>query len=131
MSTQPEPQADVQAVYRRLGAAGFSTPNSAWLACMVASWCCGKGVLPDCLGLEPQPFHALTARLFPNVALPSRAPSGSRLDYGRMLEREDLVGLLRQYAVATDCEPIIALLVAGCLGSDHLWQDLGLWSRGS
>lgn len=21
------------------------------------------------------------------------------------------------------------ILVAGCLGDDHLWQDLGLWSR--
>jgi nitrogen fixation protein NifQ len=21
------------------------------------------------------------------------------------------------------------ILVAGCMGSDHLWQDLGLWSR--
>lgn len=48
-----------------------------------------------------------------------------------MLEKQDLEGLLRRHAAKSDPETecIIALVVAACLGSDHLWQDLGLWSR--
>jgi nitrogen fixation protein NifQ len=48
-----------------------------------------------------------------------------------MLEREDLEKLLREHAAveAPERDWIIALLVAGCLGGDHLWHDLGLFAR--
>ena len=107
------------------------SPNYEWLACMVASWCAGQGVLPDFLGLEPDQFIDLKDTYFQDCALPVQAESGSQLDFSRMLEKEDLVNLLKQYSRPNTLEMdwMIAIIVAGCLGSDHLWQDLGLWSR--
>jgi nitrogen fixation protein NifQ len=98
---------------------------------MIASWCVGKSVLPDCLGLACHDFAALKAHYFVDFELSSLAASSKKLDFSRMLERDDLINLLRHYSrphvVETDW--IIGLLVAGCLGEDHLWHDLGLWSR--
>ncbi len=107
------------------------TPNQEWLACMLASWSVGQGVLPDFLGLDSEQFTALKKHFFPGLAIPNQAPSGSQLDYSRMLERADLVNLLKTYCRPDTLEIdwMIAIIVAGCLGSDHLWQDLGLWSR--
>lgn len=105
--------------------------NSVWLAQIVASWQVGKGVLPDYLGLSNHQFHALLHRVFPGYWLSAKAVSASRLEFSRMLEKQDLEQLLRQYAVAKTAETewLISIIVAACLGSDHLWQDLGLWSR--
>lgn len=107
------------------------SPNHDWLACMVASWCDGQGVLPDTLGLEADQFNILIKHFFPGCPIPGQAPSGSKLDFSRMLEKEDLVNLLKLYAKPNNPEIdwIIGIIVAACLGSDHLWQDLGLWSR--
>jgi nitrogen fixation protein NifQ len=107
------------------------TPNLEWLVCILASWCDGQSVLPDYLGLDSDQFKQLIDTYFQDCNLPEHAPSGSKLDFSRMLEKEDLVNLLKKY-----CRPdkpginwMIDIIVAGCLGSDHLWQDLGLWSR--
>lgn len=124
-------QDDRELLYFRLKSIAMINPNHEWLSCMVASWYVGQGVLPDRLGLELEQFTALKACFFPGVNVPERAPSGSQLDFKRMLEKEDLVKLLKQFGRAENNETdwIIGTLVAGCLGSDHLWQDLGLWSR--
>jgi nitrogen fixation protein NifQ len=107
------------------------TPNQEWLACIIASWCDGQSVLPDYLGLESDQFKQLTDTYFRGCNLPEKAPSGSKLDFSRMLEKEDLVNLLKHYSRPNTLEMdwMIAIIVAGCLGNDHLWQDLGLWSR--
>ncbi|MFA5924143.1 MAG: nitrogen fixation protein NifQ [Methylobacter sp.] len=124
-------QDDREQFYSRLNSKSIITLNHEWLACMVASWRVGQGVLPDYLGLEPDQFKQLKDTYFQDCTLPEQAVSGSQLDFSRMLEKEDLVNLLKHY-----CRPdthemdwMIAIIVAGCLGSDHLWQDLGLWSR--
>jgi nitrogen fixation protein NifQ len=107
-------------------------PNGEWLARLLASWLAGEGSLPDCLGLEAEAFAALAEHYFPGVPLSGTAPSGRRIDFSRMLERDDLQRLLLGYAeCAHPCEAewLSDILVAGCMGSDHLWQDLGLWSR--
>jgi nitrogen fixation protein NifQ len=118
-------------IYAQLTAQPLRTPNHEWLACMLASWCAGGGVLPDCLGLPCHDFAALKAYYFADYALPTKAPSGKQLDFSRMLERDDLINLLKHYSrpYVVEMDWIIGLLVAGCLGDDHLWQDLGLWSR--
>lgn len=105
--------------------------NHQWLACIIASWTVGESVLPDYLGLSPNDFHALKQHYFPHQDLPNIAPSGKQLDFERMLERDDLIKLLKDHAEPKRIETdwIIGILVAACLGEDHLWQDLGLWSR--
>ena len=98
---------------------------------MVASWCAGQGVLPGYLGLGTDQFKQLNDTFFQDYSLPEQAASGSRLDFSRMLEKEDLVNLLKHYSRpdTPEMDWMIAIIVAGCLGNDHLWQDLGLWSR--
>lgn len=122
---------DRETIYSQLIQSSLLTPNHQWLACMLASWCVGDSVLPDYLGLERSDFTALKNAYFADYPLPEQAPSGNRLDFQRMLERQDLINLLKQYSnpQAVEIDWIIAILVAGCLGSDHLWHDLGLWSR--
>jgi len=108
------------------------SPNHEWLACMMASWCAGQGVLPDYMGLEREQFNDLTNHLFPGSSIiPAHAPSGSKLDFSRMLEKDVLVNLLKQFSNPDiiEIDWVIGVIVAGSLGSDHLWQDLGLWSR--
>jgi len=122
---------DRESIYSQLTAQAPRMPNHEWLACMVASWCVGESVLPDYFGLERPDFAALKNSYFADYPLPENAPSGNRLDFQQMLERQDLINLLKQYSnpQAVEVDWIIVILVAGCLGRDHLWQDLGLWSR--
>lgn len=122
---------DREYLYSQLTPQPICTPNHEWLACIVASWCAGKSVLPDYLGLECHDFAALKACYFADYPLPEYASSGKKLDFSRMLERQDLINLLKHYSKPQiiEIDWIIGLLVAGCLGDDHLWHDLGLWSR--
>lgn len=131
MSAALQLKDDRERIYSRLKSTSITTPNHEWLFCITASWCAGQGVLPNCLGLEPEQFEALKEHFFPDRNLPELAPSGSKLDFNRMLEKDDLVKLLKHYSKLNtiDTDWIIGIIVAGCLGSDHLWQDLGLWSR--
>ncbi|MGZ8222607.1 MAG: nitrogen fixation protein NifQ [Methylobacter sp.] len=131
MSAALQLQDDREQIYSRLKSKFMVTPNHEWLTCMLASWCAGQGALPDFLGLESGQFNALKKHFFPYCSIPEQAPSGNKLDFSRMLEKDDLVNLLKHYSKPDNPEAdwIIGVLVAGCLGSDHLWQDLGLWSR--
>jgi nitrogen fixation protein NifQ len=105
--------------------------NAEILARVLASWSAGEGALPDCLGLEPEEYRRLLDAFFPGAAVPAKAyglpPDGSRLP-----EADDLRGLLLRHAQRPQLPEtgwIASILVSGCLGDDHLWQDLGLWSR--
>jgi nitrogen fixation protein NifQ len=120
-----------ESYYRALLACSDGSPNAIRLAQIIASWQAGEGVLPHALGLSEGQFERLLQQRFPGYRLPVAAPSGKTLDFSRMLEKQDLEQLLRQFAAVADEETdwLIAILVAACLGSDHLWQDLGLWSR--
>ena len=131
MSTALQLQDDRDQLYSRLTSTTIVSPNHEWLACMVASWCAGQGVLPGYLGLGTDQFKQLNDTFFQDYSLPEQAASGSRLDFTRMLEKEDLVNLLKHYSRpdTPEMDWMIAIIVAGCLGNDHLWQDLGLWSR--
>ncbi|MGR8953205.1 MAG: nitrogen fixation protein NifQ [Gammaproteobacteria bacterium] len=120
-----------QQCHDALMARADGSANCRWLAQIIASWQAGEGVLPDALGLGEHQFQQLMAQRFPGCRVDPIAPSGKTLDFSRMLEKQDLENLLRQFADKNtpETEWLIAIIVAACLGSDHLWQDLGLWSR--
>ncbi|WKJ91409.1 nitrogen fixation protein NifQ [Methylomonas montana] len=120
-----------QHIYQDLMACAGQSPNRVWLAQIIASWSVGDGVLPDSLGLSSEQFQQLLDHYFPGYPLAEQAYSGSSLDYSRMLEKQDLEILLVQFASQSGVETewLIAMIVSACLGNDHLWQDLGLWSR--
>jgi len=121
----------LQQAYNRLKVSPMMSPNHEWLVCITASWCAGQSVLPDYMGLEPDQFNKLKNNYFQDSFLPELAPSGIYNDFDRMLERDDLINLLTRYSKANTLEInwVIGIIVAGCLGNDHLWQDLGLWYR--
>ena len=119
-----------QQAFDELMACAIPSVNNVWLAQIIASWQVGEGVLPAAMGLGRERFHHMLERQFPGYTIDAAAVSGSVLDFSRMLEKQDLEQLLRQFASRSDeTEWLIGIIVAACLGSDHLWQDLGLWSR--
>jgi len=131
MSAVLQYQSTLEQAYNRLKTSPVMSPNHNWLASMAASWCVGLSVLPDYMGLKPNQFQQLKCTYFQVDKLPEQAVSGIQLDFNRMLEKEDLVKLLTRNSRVNTLEMdwLIAMIVAGCLGNDHLWQDLGLWSR--
>ena len=120
-----------QAHYDSLMACAGQTCDNVWLAQMIASWRVGLGVLPDYLGLTSEQFYHVIQSQFPDCHIPAKAVSAINPDFSRMLEKQDLEQYLRNYALPNNPlnEVIITIIVTACLGNDHLWQDLGLWSR--
>ncbi len=111
-----------------LHAAGFA--NDDLFARMLSSQAAGAGVLPPGLGLTAEDFARLYTRHFPHaglIGMHGRPDAGA----GRAAEIDDLVDLLRAHRSGADeSEAWMATIVAtACMGGDHLWQDLGLWSR--
>ena len=123
-----------EALYQRLVGAGRDgvpvDPNRDFIAQMLASWLVGRGALPAFMGLDETPFAAMVAALFPDhgpVAPNSdRAPLEDRYD-----ESDDVRALLEAHRAhrAASERWIVEIIAAGCMASDHLWSDLGLFSR--
>ncbi len=105
--------------------------NDDQLACILASWSCGLGGLPVFLGLEHEQFHAMLAYHYPGFNARQLEQPQAQLNSERWHERNDLLTLLLQdRAGESESEKWIAEIVsAACMAQDHLWQDLGLWSR--
>jgi len=120
-----------QAWYEEWMTARRGDPVEETLARMLASWQCGEGMLPDNLGLSPQAFDNLLAYHFPHFPSQQIRHPGRTLDAQRRDEMVDLHRLLtQQRSQSSETELWLAdIVVAGCLGNDHLWQDLGLWNR--
>lgn len=111
-----------------LHAAGYA--NDDLFARMLSSQAAGAGVLPPGLGLTAEAFARLYTRHFPHaglIGMHGRANAGD----GRDIERRDLVELLVEHRADMDLSEVwvAEIVAAGCMGGDHLWQDLGLWSR--
>jgi len=68
---------------------------------------------------------------FPGATLPTFVFLSPTIREERTDERDDLVRLMLSHeAGASPSEVWMAhILAAGCMASDHLWSDLGLWSR--
>jgi len=120
-------------MHARLMARAQGHPNDEAFAHMVASWAAGEGALPAWLGLSPARFRELFFRHFPGFALDeiSATRRHRQIPPERLPERQELEALLLRDRARGDPSEVWAagLLAAGCLADDHLWQDLGLWSR--
>jgi nitrogen fixation protein NifQ len=119
-------------LYRELMSRAGGDGNDHVLACMIASWQTADGAMPDWLGLDPAAFRCLMAHHFPGAGLYALRERGRAVAEDRRDEIDELVGLmLLDKAGETPSEVWMSHIVAaGCMASDHLWQDLGLWSRG-
>lgn len=128
MTTQPaSPQST--GLYAELMSHAAGLPNDELFAQMISSQANGTSALPPCLGLEEADFAALLTRHFPKVQVVVRCPQTA--EDGRAPEREDVIALLLEHRASRDESEgwMAEIVTAACMANDHLWQDLGLWSR--
>jgi nitrogen fixation protein NifQ len=118
-------------LYNRLVRHAAGHGNDHVFASMIASLCTGGGAMPDRLGLKPAAFRCLMEYHFPGLDLGQRGRIGRPLNEQRDDERDELARLmLMDKAGDTPSEVWMAhVIAAGCMASDHLWHDLGLWHR--
>ncbi len=101
------------------------------IARMLASQVVGIGDMPRWLGLLRSEFNILMWHLFPGADIAQFDHYGNPLDKQRSDEHNELRTLFLSHGIAEPQmnEWVADILIAGCMGGDHLWQDLGLWSR--
>jgi nitrogen fixation protein NifQ len=118
-------------VYETLMAARKGDPVEETLARILSSWSQGEGAMPQWLGLGEPRFHAMLQRYFPRLGAGVFIFVRQAADPNRFDEMEDLRKLLLGNRThGNDTEAMMAdIVVAGSMGADHLWQDLGLWER--
>ena len=124
-------KADQTEVYAALMAHGRGQDNDHILACILSSWQAGDGALPNWLGLMQEEFIELMALHYPGFNHASLTNPGFDPDTDRLDESEELHQLLTTHCHGkSPSEQWMAkIVVNACQGQDHLWQDLGLWSR--
>jgi nitrogen fixation protein NifQ len=120
-----------EALYGRLMAARRGDSVEETLARILASWYLGQGAMPQWLGMGEAEFFRMMAYHFPGVDASTLVTERDLVDGERAQELDDLRRLLlSQRSGRSESERWMAeILIAGCTGSDHLWQDLGLWQR--
>lgn len=118
-------------IYGWLMSHGQGLPNEDALARMLASQLEGDGALPPGLGLPPDAYAALLERHFPGAVVPPIRRPPPAWDARLIEEKDELIALLDAHRAGRDVsETWMSVIVAtGCMANDHLWQDLGLWSR--
>lgn len=106
-------------------------PNDETYACMLSSWKTGMGVMPDYFGLGKAVFKELLMSHFPGITIESFESCGRIYDEQRNEECDQVCELLLSHCAGqSESEIWMARIVAvACQGQDHLWQDMGLWSR--
>lgn len=124
-----KPAISREAYYQTLQERCVADSNSELICRMIASWHYGDGMLPSYLGLDQASYLALWQHYFP--MLHPWSCEGRDIDRSRQYEREDLTKLLTEHADLTIPSSLwlVEIIVAANMGMDHLWQDLGLWSR--
>ena len=122
---------DPMTVYACLMTHARGDPNDDPVARIYASWTLGRSVLPSGLGLSQTAYAQMMDFHFPGYVRAQRGRLLSLADPARSAEMADLVDLmLRHGSGSSPSESHVASMVAAaCLGRDHLWSDLGLWSR--
>ena len=123
-------QQDLRELYQRLKQHSAGLANSEWLARMLSSQAVGNGAMPERLGLTSKQFLSLMLLHFPGLA-PEEWDKAEPMDLERAPERNELrqVFLAHCTKLTPEREWMADILAAGCMGSDHLWQDMGFWSR--
>lgn len=119
-----------RAHYERLMARSKGRGNDAFLAQMIVAWSAGLGALPRWMGLSPGAFREMMIYQFPGAAMPLGG-GGKNPSHDREPEIADLRALLLGHR-AGRCRSerwMAEIICAGCMGADHLWSDLGLFSR--
>lgn len=118
-------------IHARLMATSFGLNNDDALACMLASQCAGIGSMPARLGLSIEAYKNMMDTHFSSVELPMQYMAESKVDEQRHDEQNELRTLFLAHRAdpGPSSEWIADILVAGTMGGNHMWQDMGLWDR--
>ncbi len=118
-------------IYNDLLHSSKGSENDHILASILSSWMTGSGCLPRWMGLDENFFSRMMEKHFPHYSHSPEAGQQRLLDAARQQECDDVYALLMQNRAGHSVtEEWLARIVAvACQGSDHLWQDLGLWAR--
>lgn len=118
-------------VYDFLFSKSSQTPNAHYLASIISSYIDGESALPARLGLSEEALTSLFNEFFPHAIEMLGQLGGEDFDETRLEEYNELLSLFLTHRKQESLfeEHIARIVTAACMGSDHLWQDLGLWSR--
>lgn len=104
-----------------------------WLELLYRRFVSGQALLPHHMGLGSPLFSRLSEEhgggIQPEQGLLERQLLLTELLQPRLQERDDLASWLSEYVAVPLPELCIAVATA-CMGFNHLWEDLGLDSRG-
>jgi nitrogen fixation protein NifQ len=140
------PAPDAEAIHARLLVHAAGAGNDTAFAAMIATRAAGGGALPPWLGLEPAAFRCLLRHHFPTLrpgtllsrvgGVPVHAATAADDRFAaqsvdRRDERDDLIQLMLMHKAGSSPSEVwmAHVVAAGCMGSDHLWEDLGLRTR--
>ncbi len=131
MTVMPQASVLLQPHYDYLMRHRRGDTNEPLLAQMYASWLCGQGAMPLYLGLNLDVFRSMMDYHFPSLPQLSLPTQVASVQAERLPELDDLRALLHQHhsQPTPDAGWMVEIVCAACMGNDHLWQDLGLWSR--
>ncbi|MEJ2170229.1 MAG: nitrogen fixation protein NifQ [Desulfobacterales bacterium] len=130
--TQAASLQEKAAIFEQLMHASGAYKNDFYLSRIISSWVVDQGALPKNLGLSDENYQDLVTRHFYDQPLLATVNNKAEFDRERIPEWEDLVNLMLEFRAGNDWSErwIAEIVAAACMGLDHLWQDLGLWSRG-
>lgn len=131
MLAASDEQYERKAAYHLLMSKSRGRINDHFIACMLASLSCGESAMPKRLGLGAGDYKRMLNDRFGRDTLPYDERVGENLDEERMPELIELVKLMSMHRAGNDISEVwmTQIVAAGCMGGNHLWQDLGLWSR--
>ena len=129
-----------QAACEAQPAAQPAQPNRAWLELIIQAQRKGHGCLPFHLGLDHSDYQTLThaepawrepSHIEQNPLARECSELREELRALRRDEWEELRALLLSGCHAAGADEVLmaGIVATACLGSDHLWRDLGLPSR--
>lgn len=111
------------------------TPDTFWIP-IIQSYLSNKSSLPPYLNLDPTIFAHLCTQF--GITIPDnfcheteKRQLIAELAELRSAEQQDLMSLLSSYCSVSNAytEQMSIVLSAACMGSQHLWKDLGMPER--
>lgn len=110
------------------------TSADRWLYRLLEHHVAGRARFPALMGLTPGEYSALARRVGletgeRSLFLQQQDALLSMLMRGRLSECHALADWLSQ-SMQPDAAPINHIIATACMGFNHLWQDLGLATRG-
>ncbi|MBF0246516.1 MAG: nitrogen fixation protein NifQ [Alphaproteobacteria bacterium] len=117
---------------RRMLARARGHGNDAAFAAMALNARRGENAMGGWMGLGAGQFRHVMRLHFPRARVPVGVRTAIHRPKTRSMEWSELRRLLRRHRAGRDVSELFMadIVCSACLGSDHLWQDLGLFNRG-